>query len=91
MLNQEDQRRLNNIERQLEQDDPAFTVRMRRPAHSPGDRGPALVASGLTWVVVATLGFLLSWPVALGLVPLAVGLTFLFFRLARRRHGVPRM
>jgi hypothetical protein len=63
---------------------------MRRPPRSPGGGAAVLVASALTWVVVAAFGFLFSWPLAIGLVPPAVGLTFLFWWLARRRHGVPR-
>jgi len=86
MLSQDDQRRLADIERRLEHDDPAFARRMRTRRRT----------AVWIWVGVVTLastggvagGFWLGWQLA---APLAAGLTLLAGTIIgwcqrRRRH-----
>jgi hypothetical protein len=60
MLSAEERRRLDEIERLLQLDDPRFVSRMRA---EPRDRRKwvPLVFSGLLWIVAIVVGATVSW------------------------------
>ncbi|WP_018348548.1 DUF3040 domain-containing protein [Longispora albida] len=87
MLGHEDQRRLDAIERQLEDDDPAFAARMRRRRRRVS---PSLVAVCLLlWMATPSLGLAFGWQAALGSGALLCVLFAVTMRTFRHRPGRP--
>jgi len=91
MLSQDDQRRLADIERRLERDDPAFAARMRARA---GGRRHAVVFIGgglLALTPMIGSGMWLGRPVLAALVAgLAVGSATIMIRFFLHRRPRPR-
>jgi len=87
MLSAEERRRLDEIERLLQLDDPRFVARMRA---EPRDRRRwvPLVFHGLLWLVALVVGAVVSWAAAalVAAFGTVVAVVVVAVRALRRRH-----
>ncbi|GIG60042.1 hypothetical protein Lfu02_44140 [Longispora fulva] len=88
MLNQDDRRRLEAIERRLEAEDPRFVARMRRPR--PRAWIWILVGYVVASVAIPTLGLRGHWPSVMPALLLGLLLALAAWWASRRRKAVER-
>jgi hypothetical protein len=91
MLSQEDRWRLEDIERHLKIEDPAFVARMRRPARRITTSAVVAVWLVLGTVIpmAATVGILAGWLAALTVATVLAVVAPLIWWLSRRHRFPP--